>query len=456
MIFFSSLAPSVPPHKNRAHVTPETVYGIPNPSLKPSDSASQAPYRKVPEQPHDSARTVATIMSWSDRGNWENLHPEECSIVVSPGLISAYELNSAHSSGKDVSGSSRPLIALELTPLVPIRRGTALDISVRSPPTPASRLQPGSNVMFRSRSPEDCEALYTFINTARINNPTYIALQNARPPQGESSWAAVMDRRNKDRSSSGGKDSSWWHFGGSSRSRSYRASTKAASRSGATESSVGTISSVMSAMKRFSGSGKLFTKSGGDGSTGSSGSMHGGGGDGSNSPPTFVDPSKGGAAIPAGLGLTNAKIRLYVRQTKGKWQDLGASRLSVLQRRQAGTASEAGVDTPVALQTGTEKRILVASKKGEVLLDATLGESCFERVARTGIAISVWEDARGDGAGGVAATGGVGEKRIRYYMIQVCHLILPVTDRARANDRKQLKSERECAYTFSLLGKLRY
>jgi hypothetical protein len=413
----SSLAPSVPPHQAKPP-PPETIYSMPNASLKPSDSASQGPYRKVPEaQPQNSAKTIGSIFCWSDRGNWESLHPEDCSVVISPGLISAYEMSAAHSSIKENGG--RPLIALELTPLVPIRRGTALDISIRSPPTPASRLKPGSNIMFRSRSPEECEALYTLINTARINNPTYIALQNARPPQGDSSWAAVMDRRNKDRTSSGGgKDSSWWQFGGSSRSRSYRASTKAASRSGNTESSVGTISSVMSAMKRFSGSGKFLSKlSTRDGeSSGSAGSMRGG-----DSPPNFVDPSKAGdsGALPTSLGITNAKIRLYVRQTKGKWADLGSSRLSVLQKREPETQSDAGVDTPEALRTGSEKRILVTSKGNEVLLDATLGESCFERVARTGIAVSVWEDVRADGGHGVAATGGVGERRIRYYMIQV-------------------------------------
>ncbi|KAF2430970.1 hypothetical protein EJ08DRAFT_733731 [Tothia fuscella] len=425
----SLVPPSLTPRKKVD--APETIYSMPNATLTPSQSASQAPYRTVPQQTEKAAKTVATIFCWSDRGQWEILHPDECSILISPGLIEAYAVKA----GEQVEGvpKERPLVALELTPLVPLRRGTALDITIRSPPTPASRLKPGNNIMFRSRSTEECEALYALINTSRINNPTYIALQSARPPTGENTWAAVMDRRNSNRGAAAPANN-WWQFGGSSRSKSYRASTRAPSTAGNTESSVATISSVMAAMKRFSGSGRMFGKSSRDGA--SSGSM-GSGGSGAHSPPTYVDPSKPGSAppVPIGLGITNAKIRLYARQSQSsKWADLGAARLSIMQR------DNQGINTPIMLQTGVEKRILVVgkSKAAEVMLDVTLGESCFERVARTGIAVSVWEDVVPEGhGGGVAATGGVAEKRVKIYMIQ-------------------LKSERECAYTFSLLGKLRY
>lgn len=70
-----------------------------------------------------------------------------------------------------------------------------------------------------------------------------------------------------------------------------------------------------------------------------------------------------------------------------------------------------------------EKRVVVNGKtKGEVLLDVQLGETCFERVARTGIAVSVWEDVVGPNGelGVVNAVGGVGAGRARVYMIQVC------------------------------------
>jgi hypothetical protein len=72
-------------------------------------------------------------------------------------------------------------------------------------------------------------------------------------------------------------------------------------------------------------------------------------------------------------------------------------------------------------KTGMEKRILIVGKsKGETLLDATLGEGCFERVARTGIAVSIWEEAVGpNGEAIVADTGGVSNARTRVYMMQM-------------------------------------
>ena len=83
----------------------------------------------------------------------------------------------------------------------------------------------------------------------------------------------------------------------------------------------------------------------------------------------------------------------------------------------------------------SEKRIIIRGKtRGEVLLDVCLPESSFERVARTGIAVSVYEENYG---GVIAKQGGVGTSSQRIYMIQ-------------------MKSEAEAAYTFGLVGKLRY
>lgn len=259
--------------------------------------------------------------------------------------------------------------------------------------------------MFRSRSQAECEILYAHINKARINNPTYIALQNARPPEMGNNWSGATDRQSQGLFSGKG----WF---GLNRSKSYRARNRATSASGHSVSSINTISSVMQAMRRFSGTSKLLQRD----STEDSDSLRQG--DGSCSPPTFVDPAKMGPIVES-LGITSAKIRLYLRQTKGKWIDLGSARLSVLQTKGDGD-SDAGVKSPFALHTGLEKRILVTSKAGEVMLDATLGESCFERIARTGIAVSLWEDAVAGGRG-VAATGGVAERRMKVYMLQVCH-----------------------------------
>lgn len=445
---------------------PSSVPTLPDASLDPSNSASQAPYKTVPSQPSKATKAIASIYYWHDKGSWESLHPDECSILITPGLIEVYDLGpinsqppTAHGDGPSDSEENNtlgsPLIALELTPLVPIRRGTALDISVRSPPTPRSRLTTGNNVMFRSRNPEECEKLYNLINHSRINNPTYIALQNARGPQ--PTQPNTLGRQNSVRSNSklGGL------FSWTSKS-SYRASSNPTpSVAGVTESSVGTMSSAFSALKRFGAGSKMFSiaKSTITSRTGSrGGSLYSSSaGSGSNSSPAngFENAAEKGAIG----GLSSAKIRLYRRETASKWRDMGAARLTILPASPSpsppGSASnntttpDSSVDQipgehgafsppPVPATSGAaphrdEKRILIRGKvTGEVLLDACLGESCFERVARTGIAVSVWEEFEG-----VAKEGGVACGSFSVYMIQ-------------------MKSEAETAYTFGLVGKLRY
>ncbi|GAB7353981.1 hypothetical protein MBLNU459_g4576t1 [Dothideomycetes sp. NU459] len=413
---------------------PESLVSLPENTISPSQSASQAPYRTVPQQNFIS-RVVASIFSWSDRGLWESLHAQECSIVITPGLIEAFDMEAANavlsSPGQSdtTSPSARgvkPLVAFELTPLVPLRRGTALDISIRSPPTVASQIRTTTNVMFRTRSPEECEGLYGLINQARINNPTYIALQNARGPFNESTWAAAMDRRNSARAPS----NSWFHLP-SRRSSTYRSKGSRAPSIAKTDSSIGTMNSAFSALRRFSGSNRFFdiakstiTSQEGSRSTNSESLSSG------SSTPMVFDPRQG-----TPLGITNAKIRLYIRETSTKWRDMGSARLTIMLPPRPAPNVPASPRT-----TGMEKRILVYGKtQGETLLDVTLGESCFERVARTGIAVSVWEENTGPNGeiGQVGASGGVMSSRSRTYMIQ-------------------MKSERDCAYTFTLVGKLRY
>ena len=75
--------------------------------------------------------------------------------------------------------------------------------------------------MFRCRSPAECERLYGLINWARMNNPTYIALERARPKiQPKVTFA--NDPQPRTQSASG---ASWYKFGGSSKRSSYRASS---------------------------------------------------------------------------------------------------------------------------------------------------------------------------------------------------------------------------------------
>lgn len=298
--------------------------------------------------------------------------------------------------------------------------------------------------MFRSRNPDECDALYGLINHARINNPTYIALQNARGPFNDTTPSFEPAPK-----SSGG-----W-FGWPRRRKSYRASSSPRSLAEASESSVGTMSSAFSALKRYGAGNRMFNiaRSTVTSRTDREGSVH------SSKPSRNSGIGRIAAAIKGadGIGLSNAKIRLYLRESASKWRDMGAARLTIMPAppknpSRPSTASGRSGDNshapPVdgAIDSGSsspppsgaadaEKRILIRGKtRGEVLLDVCLGETSFERVARTGIAVSVWEENEG---GTVAKKGGVTGGSHRIYMIQ-------------------LKSEAEAAYTFGLVGKLRY
>ena len=427
-------------------ITRASPQSTPDGSIKPSESASQAPYKRVPAQPTKATKTIASIFSWSDTGVWQSLHPDECSIVITPGLIEAFEMSAAHSKDVPLSSSTpkvnadafsdlasnvtsqnddvrghRPLVALELTPLVPLRRGTALDISIRSPPTPNSQITSGTNIMFRSRNPEECEALYALINHSRINNPTFIALQNARASG--SSFGA--DRRTS--TNAGGSKRSW--FGGWGRSSSYRASSAPTPSIAPSDSSIGSMSSAFSALRRFGRGSGMFnisksTITSREGSRANSvyTSSDNSSGSGSSSPPL---PGLITAGKDAPLGLSNAKIRLYARETASKWRDMGSARLTIMRPEKNESELNGRPTSSSGYQGMNEKRIVVTGKtKGEVLLDVQLGESCFERVARTGIAISVWEDVVGPNGevGVVGAVGGVSGGRANVYMIQVCGL----------------------------------
>ncbi|KAF2261776.1 hypothetical protein CC78DRAFT_607206 [Lojkania enalia] len=427
---------------------PASIYTLPNGTITPSQSASNTPYRAVPQGSGVASKSVASIFSWLDSGRWDSLHPSECSIVVTPGKLEVYELSAAHSKplladGDEIiqPGGKRPLIAVELTPLVPLRKSTAIDITIRSPPTPESRIKSGNHIMLRSRNPSECSELYAMINHSRINNPTYIALQNARGPYGQTSWAEIMDRQNAARSNTG--SSGGWFAGTLGRRSSYRkTSTRAASISAATESSVGTMNTALrSALGRFSfgKNGRFNIRSSTLGSRSNNSFDTGSSGSGTSTPPNF-EP---GRAQGAPAGITNTKCRLYERDSfSSRWRDMGSARLTIMlpdASKRLSTIRE-GKGSPGTRDPMQEKRIVVLGKtKGETLLDVTLGESCFERVARSGIAVSVWEDVFGSTgvAGTVPAVGGVSGARARVFMIQ-------------------MKSEREAAYSFSLLGKLRY
>ncbi|KAG0646728.1 hypothetical protein D0Z07_6296 [Hyphodiscus hymeniophilus] len=427
-----------------------SLYSLPNSTLAPSQSASQAPYQdiQVKRSPGATKKMAAMISSWSNKkGRWEDLWAEPCSIIISPGRIEAFEMTAAHSSpitdahlelsgGSDLSQGSdptveRPLISLELTPIVSLRQSTALDIEIQSPPRPESRLQCSGTVRYRATNVIDCQELYLAIHRSRMDNPKYKKLEEERMLNSFGTHAyesAIKGNRRR----------SWL-----GRKKSYRASTRAPSTTGESEQSAGSNSSAFSALKRMSRGSFNIGKSSIENSQGKSGtvsgpqSMYSSASSGNTPPRTPTSPSLADTSMTNGhltnLGSENLKIRLYVLATTTKWDDQGAARLTI-------TAPPPGMRQASALYNGLEKRVLVTrkplipsspsgspnldqisengetkkerkenSKPNVVLLDVILGANCFSRIGNNGIACNIWEDVIGDNGqvGTVGAFGGV-------------------------------------------------
>jgi hypothetical protein len=173
------------------------------------------------------------------------------------------------------------------------------------------------------------------------------------------------------------------------------------------------MNTAFSALRRFGNGGRMFniarssiSYDGGDGpgSVSSESTRSSLPTDGTTTPP---DPFKGNP-----IGLSNAKIRLYQRETMSKWRDMGPARMTI---------TRPPSDYQADGFTGREKRVVIHGKTAdECLLDVCLGEDAFERVARTGIALSIWEGLVGPNGeiGQVGPVGGVAAQT-RVYMIQV-------------------------------------
>ncbi|RQM07175.1 hypothetical protein DH86_00000869, partial [Scytalidium sp. 3C] len=398
-----------------------SFYSTPEDSLAPSNSASQGPYHRVPRKPSSSSyntgRLKARISSWSNKhGRWEDLYPEECLIVVNPGLIEAFEMPSGYQDDEELYNSlkdERPLVALVLTPLVSLRQSNAIDIEIKSPPTHMSRLKWDGPVRYRAADINACRELYQAIHRSRLDNPIYKKLEEERMLNsygGHSYEAAVATNRRR----------SW--FG---RRRSYRASTRAPE--GSVTSTPNSISSsAFSVLKRLTGNSRFdIARSSIDDSQANSGynsaytSSSGSSTSGITPPRTPTDPSLAGTSISHIINRSSQdlKIRLYILATRSKWDDLGSALLTVSQ-------PAPGMRQASALYQGVERRIVVRSQTKNpedsvVLLDVVLGGRCFQRVGRTGVLVNVWQDISGPNGeiGMIGASGGV-SGRTRKWLFQ--------------------------------------
>ncbi|KAK0727414.1 hypothetical protein B0T26DRAFT_639096 [Lasiosphaeria miniovina] len=412
-------------------------------SITPSNSASQMgmPGQDGKQTGRPLQKFIASVSYWSSKkGIWKDISSEPCSVIVHPGSLEMHGLNEPlsnqqpyplQSSGtsevdnrnKDAGGIV-PLVCLVLTPVVMIRRSTALDLEVRSPASQASRLKIDSG-MFRLRAASQAEAqiLYEAVHQSRMNNARYIQLsEEARVRSfGQQQNMATEGSADDDSSS---RRRSW--FG---RKNSYRASTRAPSLS---QASASTGISATSFLRRLTGGGNTSfnidestvdkhsrpgSVAGGIGPGSlytSSGSSSGGGG--SSTPPRSLSISLSGSgsqsrwinglAKPFSPDERPLDIRCHLNVQNNRWADKGDCVLNI-------SRPPPGVRQELALYHGMEKRIIVthATKKSDekplILLDAVLGSKCFSMLGTKGIMCSVWENLRDEeGNVGVAPAQG--------------------------------------------------
>ncbi|KAK3325386.1 hypothetical protein B0H66DRAFT_121751 [Apodospora peruviana] len=439
-------------------------------SIAPSQSASQvgvSSARKGELERHVQS-FVAAVSYWSNRkGIWKDITVEPASIVVHPGSVEVHRLNE-HLGHKQAyplqsSGTSEvdnrdkdagvvvPLVSLVLTPVVMIRRSTALDLEVRSRASHESRLKIDSGMYrFRAATQAEAQHLYEAVHQSRLNNARYIQLsEEARV---RSFGQQVNNELGGDGSGDGGSSGngrSW--FG---RKNSYRASTRAPSMS---QGSGSTSISANSFLKRLTGGGNTsfnLDKSTVDKqSRPGSGAGRGGGGGGGSSLYTSSASSGGGSSTPPRSisislsGSGSQSLSLSLSQSQSRWSNGLAKpwspdpdrpleircHLAVQNNRWADKGDciltisrpPPGVRQELALYHGMEKRVIVthATKKtGDkplILLDAVLGSKCFSMLGNRGIMCSVWENLRDeDGNVGMAPRNGALAGRVTKWCFQ--------------------------------------
>ncbi|POR35751.1 Uncharacterized protein TPAR_04069 [Tolypocladium paradoxum] len=377
-------------------------------SLTPSNSASQAGMHGHKTAPEENAeRFVASISRWSETGIWKDVSGPLCSIIVTAGLIEAYAFRNG-----DANDNDKPLVALDLTPLVLIRQSTALDLEIRSSVQPHSRLyqaHSGGNFRFRCTNASECFSLYMSVHHARLNNQKFIQLEN------EARFKSFGERKaspENDEGSSSSRRRSW--FG---RKNSYRSSVRAPSQShdgGSTTPS--STPSASSFLKRLTVAGNLsfnIARSSVDRqSMGSGGNSLYTSGSSSASGTPLRSPSvsvENSGRGPTNLGTENIRIRLHLLVAAAKWEDYGNCSLQI--RR-----PPPGWRQALRADHGLEKRVTATtlpkkdSEKPRIVLDAVLGSGCFSPMGTRGIVCGVWEEVKnGDGVvGGVPATGATG------------------------------------------------
>ncbi|KAJ4302090.1 hypothetical protein N0V88_002226 [Collariella sp. IMI 366227] len=424
-------------------------------SITPSNSASQVavPGEINEKKERPVQRFVATVSYWSSRkGLWKDVNNGQlASIVLHPGCMEvhhlseqnsnrqAYPLQSSGTSEVDNSnkdaGTIVPLVVLALTPVVMIRRSTALDLEVRSPASPEARLRiEASMFRFRAGSQTEAKDLYEAVHISRLNNARYIQLSEEARVRSFGQMQPVPGEGSADGESSGRRG------GWLGRKNSYRASTRAPSIS---QASVSTTRSAASFLRRLMGGGnnnmsynieestldKLQRPGSAPGpgtSGGHSGSLYtSSSGSGSGSPPRSVSLSGSQSMSRWSSGLAKPfspdqplEIRCHLNVHNNRWADKGDCVLHI-------SRPPPGVRQELALYNGLEKRVIVTHatrKSGDaplILLDAVLGSKCFGMLGSKGVMCSVWENLRDEeGNVGVAPRNGATAGKVTKWCFQ--------------------------------------
>ncbi|CAK7205067.1 hypothetical protein SEUCBS139899_007832 [Sporothrix eucalyptigena] len=406
-------------------------------SITPSNSASQAglPGLQASYPSEYNLQLMASISYWSNRkGQWKDLGEPFSAIVITPGLIEAYlpgtnkictghSPNFANPSREELeAGAARPLIALDLTPLVMIRQSTVVDLEIRSPVRSYSKYcHLDANIFrFRAQSPAELVNLYTAVHESRMNNAKFKALEEEARFR---SFGQPQPTGDQGDDSSSHRRRSW--FG---RKNSYRASARAPSQSQGSSSSV----SATSFLRRLTGGGNTSFNingstvdrqsragSGGASFYTSSGSSSAGGGFSFTAPrsPSVSLAESSNRGIQA-LGSSNIKMRCHLQTSTNKWEDRGNCLLTIAR-------PPPGVRQELTIYHGLEKRVLVVSipkkqnEKPLVVVDVVVGSACFSRLAARGIVLNVWEEMRDEQnrVGSAPSTGAV-SGRVRKWCFQ--------------------------------------
>lgn len=435
-------------------------------TIAPSQSASQVgaphPGQQTPrERPVQSF--VASVSFWSNRkGIWREINTEPSRILIFPGSMEvhmlhenpenkqAYPLQASGTSEVDMAnreaGGIVPLICLVLTPVVMIRRSTALDLEVRSRVSPESRLSSIDSGMFRFRaaSQDEAKALYEAVHQSRLNNARYIQL--AEEARVRSFGQQVYN--DSGAGSADGTETSSRRKGIFGRKNSYRASTRAPSQHSNATTSVSAISFLRRLLggenKSFNIGKSTVDKQSRPGSIAGSGGAHGGGGSGSlyssgyssgtggndsSTPPRSASASASGSGSRSpsrwSTGLAKPftpgqplEIRCHLNVQNNRWADKGDCILHI-------GRPPPGVRQELSLYHGLEKRIIVThatkkvSDKPLILLDAVLGSKSFSMLGTKGIMCSVWENLRDEeGNVGLAPRTGTVAGRVTKWCFQ--------------------------------------